>query len=198
MGDEFVPGWNFFVEIFRVGVRKGSETEIKIVDVKLVESKTEIFVRGLEECGVFEAVAQAKSAIMEEVVAEPGVAHAGLLGNGFESGMRVDHAHGDEKTVVRNSVEADASVVVGNILYEPVDRVVGVGGFVHALGIARLMNRTEHYEFSFGAVAPANVLEGEDVAVGDHVGVAEEHAGEAFIGAGNAVSSAIHENRERA
>src|SRR5208282_6911517 len=100
MGDEFVPSGDFPVEIFFVRVGERAEAEIKVVNVKAVESETEILAGGFEQGRVFERVAQAKGPVMEEVVAEPGVAHASLFRCGFKRGMRMDHAHGDEKAVV--------------------------------------------------------------------------------------------------
>src|SRR5208282_3763038 len=125
MGDEFVPSGDFPVEIFFVRVGERAEAEIKVVNVEAVESETEILAGGFEQGSVFERVAQAKGPVMEEVVAEPGVAHTRLFRSGLERRMRVYHSHGDEKAVVGNSIETDAAIVVRNIFHEPVDRVVG-------------------------------------------------------------------------
>ena len=129
---------------------------------------------------------------MEEIVAEKGVAHAGLLGRGFQRRMGIDHAHVHQEAAVGNAVEAGTAVVVRDILYEPVDRVVGIGALVDSLGILRIVNGAEHHEFAFGAIAPANVLEHKDVAIGVHLGVAAD------ILDGNAVGGALEEDWERA
>ena len=189
--DEFVPRRQFPVEIFCVRVRERAEAKIKIVDVEAVKGKTEVLVRGFEQGGVFERVAEAKGAVVEEVVAEPSVAHAGLFGDGLERGMRVDHSHGDEKAVIGNAVEADAAVVVRDIFHEPVDGVVGVRAFVHTLGIARVMQRAKHDELPFGAVAPANILKREDVTIRNHVGVTIDQAADPLVRGGDSIRSSF-------
>jgi hypothetical protein len=52
----------------------------------------------------------------------------------------------------------------------------------------------EHFEFAFGAVAPANVLEDEDVAIGNHIGIAIQQSASAFIRTGDAIGCAVHEH----
>src|SRR5580658_9624375 len=111
MRDEIVPRRNRTVEIFRVCIRKNPEAEIELVGIEAVERKTVIFVGGFEQRRVLERIAEPKRAIVKEIVAEENVTHAGLLGNRFQRGMWVDHAHGDEKAIVGNTVEADAAVV---------------------------------------------------------------------------------------
>src|SRR5580704_2384141 len=103
---------------------------------------------------------------MEEIVAEPCVAHASLFGGGFERRVRINHAHRYEKTVIRNAVKADAAIVVRHIFNEPVDGVVGVRAFINALGVVWVMQRAKHDELSFGAITAANVLKRENVALG--------------------------------
>src|SRR5260221_305631 len=93
--------------------------------------------------------------------------------------MRIDHSHGHQIAGIGDAVHAHAAVVVGHVFDQPVDGVVGVGAFVHAVGVRSGM---QHFEFAFGAVAAANVLKDEDVAVGKHFRVAEEMAAHAFIG----------------
>src|SRR5579872_7575951 len=63
--------------------------------------------------------------------------------------MRVDHAHRNEVAVVGDAVHSDAAVVVRDILDEPVDRVVRVGGFVDAFRIGgRIVDGMKHHEFA--------------------------------------------------
>jgi len=58
--------------------------------------------------------------------------------NGFQRGMRIDHAHGHEKPVRRNSIHAYATVVVfQHFSPSQSDGVVSIGAFVHTLRIRR-------------------------------------------------------------
>ena len=47
--------------------------------------------------------------------------------------MRVERGHGGQPAVVRDSEDADAPVVFGYVLNQPVNRVVGVRAFVDGL-----------------------------------------------------------------
>ncbi len=185
------------MKILRIRIRERAEAEIKVVNVEAIEGKTEVFVGRFEQRRVFKSVAQAKSAVVEEIVAEPGVTHAGLFGGSLERGMGVDHAHGYEKAVIRNAVETDASIIVGDVFHEPIDRVVGVRAFVHALRVARLVQGAKHDELAFRAITAANILKSEDVALGNHIGIPVDQVADALVSAGDAVRSPIHENRQR-
>src|ERR1700732_2708897 len=110
--------------------------------------------------------------------------------------MRIDHSHGDEKTVVGDSVEAYAAVIVRNIFYQPVDRVVGVRAFVDSLGVALLMQRAKHDELTFGAIAAANILKRKDIALPSQVRVAIDHVADALVRTGNSVGRPAKENRQ--
>ncbi len=82
---------------------------------------------------VFEAVAEAESAVVMEVVAEEHVGRRGLLGGGLERGVRVEQRHDRQPTAVGDAQHAHAAVVAGHVLDQPVDGVVGVGAFVDGL-----------------------------------------------------------------
>src|SRR5579859_2003142 len=111
--------------------------------------------------------------------------------------MWIDHSHGDKKAVVGNAVEADPAVVVRNMFYEPVDRVVGVRAFVDAFRVARIVQGAKHDELTLGTITAANILKHEDVTIGNHVRVTINHVADALAWAGDAVGSPIHENRQR-
>ena len=53
---------------------------------------------------------------------------------------------------------ADASVVIGNVLDDPLDRVEGVGRLVDLVGPDEFgIDRFHHLELAFGAELPAHV-----------------------------------------
>ena len=176
------------------GCGKRAEAEIPVVEVEAIERETIILVGGFQQGGVLECVAEAECAVMKEIVAEEDVAHASLFGHRFYRGMRVDHAHGDQKTVVGNTVQADPAVIVRNIFNQPIDGVVGVGAFIHAFRVGGIVDGPQHDEFSFGGVAAANVLEHEDITVGHHRIVARQHPTVAVVRTGDSIGSAFEEN----
>ena len=73
---------------------------------------------------------------MKKIVAQPRIAHAGLFGNGFESGVRIHHAHGHQVSGIRDPVHPDAAVIVRHVFDEPIDRVVGVRALGDALRVS--------------------------------------------------------------
>ncbi len=53
---------------------------------------------------------------------------------------------------------------LGQVLHQPVDGVVGVGGVVDLAGVERAAQRARHHVLAFGAVLAAHVLEHADIA----------------------------------
>src|SRR6516162_3754702 len=74
--------------------------------------------------------------------------------------MCVDHSLSDFPTSPRDTPLPYASVVVWNVLNEPVDRIVGVRDFVDLT----FDDRPMMYKVSFRLVLPARVLIRDDVA----------------------------------
>ena len=111
--------------------------------------------------------------------------------------MRFDERHGGEPAAVGNSGFAGAAVVVGDILDQPVDCVVRVGAFVDRVRVFGIARVALHDERAFGAVAAADVLKDEDVAVGNHLAVEIELPRVAFLIVCEAVGSAREEEWER-
>ena len=96
--------------------------------------------------------------------------------------------------VVRHTVHPDLAVVVRDVLHEPVDAVVGIGGLVGGCGIGEVHLRRE-LEHAFGLEAPAQILNDEDVAVGGELLDIGRHLRGRAVG--DAVRSAAKQNRER-
>ena len=113
-----------------------------------------------------DAVALAKGALVEEVVAHPRVDHRRLRAHGLERGMRLDHGGVDEKAGIRDAEHADLPVGLRHVGEEPLERVPRVGGFVDALRVATIAWRAVHDELARRLVLAADVLEDEHVAVG--------------------------------
>ena len=137
------------MEVFSIRVGKRTQRQVPFEYIEPVEWKTVVLVIGFQQGRVFERVAQTKSAIVQEVVAQKSVAHAGLLGNCPQGRMRIYHAHGNQESVIRDAVQSDSAVAVRDIFGEPIDGVVGIGAFVHALGIAGIVNRPQHDKLPF-------------------------------------------------
>src|SRR5688500_11910563 len=77
--------------------------------------------------------------------------------------MRIDHAHRSAEAGIRDAPHADAAVVVWNVLYEPLDRVIGVSAFVDVFRAAFLrLVRPYVYELAFRHQSSAHVLVDED------------------------------------
>ena len=89
----------------------------------------------------------------------------------------------------------DAAVVAAHIVDHPFDGVVGVGAFVDALGVVPIARRALHHELAFGLEAAADVLKGEDVAIGNQVRIAGQQR---FLLVGSAVRSTLQQDRKRA
>src|SRR6185312_4122092 len=96
--------------------------------------------------------------------------------------MRIDERHQGLESVVGDAEDADLAVGLGDVLYEPVDGVVGVGRFIDLRWIERADEWPIHDEVAFGAILAADVLHDADVAARDYdverVVVAGEVGGE--------------------
>src|SRR5215216_6843814 len=79
--------------------------------------------------------------------------------------MWVDPGHGSQKAGIGDAEHSDPSVVPRDVRQEPLDRVVGIGALVHALRIARIVERAIHDELPLALVPAPDILRHEDVAV---------------------------------
>ena len=83
----------------------------------------------------------------------------------------MNQRHQGQKAVVGDAEDADLAVGLGDVLDQPVDGVVGVGGFVDGRGVQRAVEGAVHDVVALGAVLAADVLDDADVAAfDDHVG----------------------------
>ena len=81
--------------------------------------------------------------------------------------MRIDECHERQEPVVRDAEYSDASIALGRVLHQPVDRVVGIGCVIDRGGIQPSVQRTIHHVVAFRPVLAADVLHDPDVATVD-------------------------------
>ncbi len=110
--------------------------------------------------------------VVEPVVAAPAIDHRILGHRHHERGVRVDQRHQRQETVVGNPHDPDLAVRFGEMLHQPVDRVVGVSRIVGVRRVERrVVERRVHHIDALRPVFTADVLHDADVAaVHDHVG----------------------------
>ena len=83
-----------------------------------------------EECQEVETRGEEERAVVMEVVPDKPVRHRRLRGDGLNRGMRINGSHGSVEARVRDAPDANIAVVIANVLDEPVNGVVGIGGLV--------------------------------------------------------------------
>ena len=132
-----------------------------------------------------------------KIIAQEHVRGRSLLRNGFQRRMRLEQRHGREPAAVGDASFARAAVVVGNILQQPINCVVGVRAFVNGVRIAAVARRPLHHKRPFGTVAAADILEHEDVAIREHIRIKIKQAREPFVVIAKAVGRSRQEKRER-
>ena len=127
------------------------------------------FLGGFEQSGVLEPVAEPEGAVVVKVVADEHVGRRGLLGNRLQRRVGLEQRHGGRPAGIGNAVDAHAAVIVGGVLQQPLDGVIGVGAFVDGLWIALVSWGALHHEPAFRFEAAAQVLEDEDITVGNEL-----------------------------
>src|SRR6266516_5002900 len=82
--------------------------------------------------------------------------------------MWIYQRHQRQKAVVGDAEDADLAVAFGDVLHQPINRVVGVGSMIDRRRILRSMQRTIHDIVALGTVLAAYVLDHADVAALDN------------------------------
>ncbi len=131
MRDEIVPGGYLFVPVILVEVGGRPERGVPLEGIVAVELKIEIRGAGFHHGRILQAVAQPERSVVMEIVTQELVGGRRLLGNRLERRVRVEHGHHRQPATVRDAEHACTPVVVGNMLEEPGDRVVGVSALVN-------------------------------------------------------------------
>lgn len=106
----------------------------------------------------------------------------------------MEESEGGGESVIRDAKDADTAIVLGHVLDEPFNGVIGVGGFIGSFGVAEI-DVGGQVECAFGLEAAAQVLDNENVAVVGEFKPACRHRCGSLVG--NSVGSAIHEYRQR-
>ena len=84
--------------------------------------------------------------------------------------MRIHESHQRQKSIVGDSQNANFAVRLRNILHQPIDGVVGIGGVIDWSGVLRAMERAVHHVIAFRLVFAAYVLHHADVpALDNHI-----------------------------
>ena len=77
-----------------------------------------------------------EGAVVEPVVAAPAVHHRVHRDRHLERRVRVDERHQRQEPVVRDAEDPDLAVGLRDVLHQPVDGVVGVGGVIDGVGLS--------------------------------------------------------------
>ena len=106
-----------------------------------------------------------RAAVVGVVALAEQINHRRLGRGGLDGGVRVDDARRRVEARIRDAPDADASVVVGDVVDQPIDGVVHVRARIDIGGRFLLVEVRGHLdEFALGLEAPAHVLVDEDVA----------------------------------
>ena len=119
---------------------------------------------------IIEAVL-AEGAIMKPVIAHPAIDHRALRHRRLQGGVRIDQRHQRGEARVGRAGDADLPVRFGDVLHQPVDAVVRIGGIVDGGGVERAPEWPVHHIIAFGFVDAAHVLIDADIAIVDKLGV---------------------------
>ncbi len=167
---EFIPPGNFVVVVTGIDIRKRLKVEEEAVSIGRVSREVVgplgggLGSRLAEDVHEVEHVRQKERAVVMEVVADEPVGDGRLRRDSLERGMRVNGSHGGVEARIGDAPDADASIVVGNVLDEPVDAVIGVTGLVNIAGSFFVRDVGTHVlEGAFAEELSAHVLVDKDV-----------------------------------
>ena len=119
--------------------------------------------RGVHRIEEPHGIAQHQHAVVMDVVAHVPVRNGGLRRDGLHGRMPAQPAHQGVESRVGASRETHTAVVAGNVLHQPVHRIVAVRRLVHAAEA----RGTYVHELALAHVAAPDVLLDDDVAAVD-------------------------------
>ena len=193
------------LEVNFVQIQSWSDTEIELVTIRRakVERHTLLrwrrFCKGPEKHIEPEVCRQHECSTVIGVVGHEQVRHGSLWRGGLQRGVRINDARGSVKPGIRNSPDSHLAVVIGHVLQQKLNRVIGVGAVVHIL--ARFLDvhvRMHFHKFAFGEISSSYILIDEDViGLFKLFGWSQVFLVLVFAIGTNAVGRAIHENRMR-
>ena len=80
---------------------------------------------------------QPKGSVVKPIVSPPAIDHRAHRDGGLEGGMRMDERHQHGEALVRRADHRDPAVGLGDVLREPVDRVIRVGRVIDRCVVER-------------------------------------------------------------
>ena len=101
---------------------------------------------------------------MVKIVAHEPIGDGRLRRNGLHRRVRIRNGRRGIKPGIRNAENPDAAIVVGHVFEQPVHRVVGITAFIGCVSGLFWVVRADVHEVAFAHVAPANVLENQNIA----------------------------------
>ncbi len=114
----------------------------------------------------------AEGAVVEGVVADPGVDHRALRHHGLNRRVRVDFGHQGGEAEIGRADDPNLAIGFRDVFGQPLDRVVCVGRFIDLGRVAAgADDRARHDEVALGAIHAADVLIDADIVVIDELGV---------------------------
>ena len=162
MRDEVVPRRQLPVEVLGIGVRECAEMQVPLIGIVSIEVKIRKRLRRLQLIRILKSVAQSKSSVVMKVITKKHVGGSCQFADCFQGRMRFDDRHYHQPAWIRRAKHSDATIVVRDVLGQPINRVVCVGTFVDRIWIARAARRTLHHKLPFGLKLTANILKGKD------------------------------------
>src|SRR3954464_14095789 len=98
-----------------------------------------------------------------KVIANEPVAHRRLWRNTLERRMRVDHSTRRIESGIRDAQHAHAAIIMRHVLYESVDRIVGIRRFIDVLRTSMIAQDGPHMnKRPFGTIPAAHILQREN------------------------------------
>ena len=130
---------------------------------------------------------------MVKIVADEHFRTGSLRGYGLQRGVRIDHGPRGQKATVGDPPRAHPSVVAGDVPDQPLDRVMEVGRLVDA---ARHV-RPQRDVLALRQVPPPQVLQHEDVALVEELGVPAQPGRHLRLAGVGVVGRALQHDRQR-
>ncbi len=161
----FIPESYFAFEVFFVGIGQWTHFHKELITIRCGEFKScrpfggELRLGCAHEWPKTEERRQRKRAVMVYVITHKPVGNRRLRGNCFKRRMCIYGAHGSVKTRIWYSPDAYIPIVVWDVIYEPLDRIIGVAALINIRWTLLIGNVRSHiYKFAFGHKPTPHIL----------------------------------------
>lgn len=137
MAHHLIPEYHGVAKDQCRGIFQGAQFQEKIVVVLPGDTVARLSLpgrlrTGLAEGGIEpEGIQLGESAVVVKIIPNEPIGNGCLWRNCFQCRMCIYQRHGGIKTRVRNAQNAYSAVIVGYVLYQPVDGIIGVAAFVN-------------------------------------------------------------------